>query len=111
MAIGSAPALCQDVSAAEFSWHIPQHLNIARACADDQRAADTALIVDDGASLSRFTFGDLTSLSRRFARVLADLDIGAGDRVGVMVPQGVEVVTAHLGSFRVGAVTVPLSVK
>jgi acetyl-CoA synthetase len=111
MAIGSASALCQDMSAPEFSWNVPQHVNIARACVDDQRAADTALIVDDGAAQSRFTFGDLTSLSRRFAQALSDLNIGAGDRVGVMVPQGVEVVTAHLGSFRIGAVTVPLSVK
>lgn len=111
MTTRSVAVLWQDLDAAEFAWHIPDRLNIATACLDDQRAEDVALIVDDGGPATRFTFGELTRLSRRFAGLLEALGIGAGDRVGVMVPQGAEVVTAHLGSFRAGAVTVPLSVK
>lgn len=111
MTIRSDAVLWQDLDAAEFTWQIPDRLNIARACLDDQCAEDVALIVDDGSTETRFTFGELACLSRRFAGFLDARGIGAGDRVGVMVPQGVEVVTAHLGSFRAGAVTVPLSVK
>jgi acetyl-CoA synthetase len=103
--------LWQDLLADEFRWQVPNRLNIAEACTDQQRAGDLALVVDEGETQSQFTFGELGSLSRRFAQVLNDHGIAAGDRVGVMVPQGVEVVTAHLGSFRVGAITVPLSVK
>ena len=106
MTTRSVAVLWQDLDAAEFTWQIPDRLNIARACLDDQRANDVALIIDDGGTETRFTFGELTCLSRRFAGFLEARGIGAGDRVGVMVPQGVEVVTAHLGSFRAGAVTV-----
>jgi acetyl-CoA synthetase len=101
----------QDLQVTPFTWQIPDKLNITRECVDDQRPDDLALIVDHGETHTRYSFGELASLSRRFARVLHDCGIGAGDRVGVMVPQGLEVVTAHLGSFRLGAVTVPLSVK
>jgi acetyl-CoA synthetase len=104
-------ALWQDLQATPFTWHVPDTLNIARACVDDQRPADVALIVDHGGTHTRYSFGELASLSRRFAGLLHDCGTSVGDRVGVMVPQGVEVATAHLGTFRLGAVTVPLSVK
>src|SRR5690349_8470420 len=107
----AARTVWQDLQATPFTWQIPDKLNIARACVDDQRADDLALIIDHGETHTRYSFGELASLSRRFAQVLHDCGIDAGERVGVMVPQGLAVVTAHLGSFRLGAVTVPLSVK
>jgi acetyl-CoA synthetase len=103
--------LWQSLDTDDFTWTIPDRLNIAEACTDYQATDDLALIVDTGDTAARFTFGELGILSRRFAQFLADQGVEAGDRVAVMVPQGVEVVTAHLGSFRRGAVTVPLSVK
>ncbi|MFE7721880.1 AMP-binding protein [Nocardia rhizosphaerihabitans] len=42
---------------------------------------------------------------------MTELELKTGDRIGVMVPQGLDVLTAHLGAFRTGIVTVPLSVK
>lgn len=103
--------LWQTLDSADFTWSIPNRLNIAEACTDHQASAAPALIVDRGDTADHFSFGDLGILSRRFAQFLAEQGIDAGDRVGVMVPQGVEVVTAHLGGFRRGAITVPLSVK
>lgn len=102
----------QDLDAAPFAWHIPDEFNIARACTEDQNPADAALIVDAGNGFGHeYTFGDVSALSRKFATVLSDLGLATGDRIGVMVPQGIEVLTAHLGAFRAGIVTVPLSVK
>ena len=101
----------QDLSATPFAWQIPDEFNIARACVDAQNPADPALIVDGEGFWHQYTFGEVAVLSRKFVTVLADLGIGAGDRIGVMVPQGIEVLTAHLGAFRAGVVTVPLSVK
>ena len=111
MTAAATRMLWQDLDRDGFQWCIPERMNIASACTDDQRGGDVALIVDDGATATRFTFTELGSLSRRFAGLLESRGLCAGERVGVMVPQGVEVVTAHLGSFRLGAVTVPLSVK
>ncbi|NMO04681.1 AMP-binding protein [Gordonia sp. TBRC 11910] len=108
----SRPSWWQDLTAPTFTWSVPDRFNIATACTDDQRREDLALIVDTGIRIDRYTFGDLTALSRRFASALTStLGLTAGDRIGIMVPQGVEVLTAHLGGFRAGVVTVPLSVK
>lgn len=101
----------QDLDAEEFSWTIPEKFNIAHACVDVQNPDDRALIVDSGQACVEYTFGELAALTRKFATVLKDLNLSPGDRVAVMVPQGVEVLTAHLGAFRSGMVTVPLSVK
>ncbi|MDV7241704.1 MULTISPECIES: AMP-binding protein [Rhodococcus] len=101
----------QDLDGDPFTWHLPDEFNITRACVDAQNPADPALIVDVGGFWHQYTFGEVVALSRKFVTVLADLGITAGDRIGVMVPQGIEVLTAHLGAFRAGIVTVPLSVK
>ena len=101
----------QDLDAEEFNWVIPKTFNITQACIDIQDSDARALIVDDGCVCVEYTFGEIDSLTRKFATVLKELGLSAGDRVGVMVPQGVEVLTAHLGAFRGGMVTVPLSVK
>lgn len=105
------PGWWQDLEATDFAWTVPDEFNIARECVDQQNPDARALIVDSGTEVTEYTFGELASLSRRFATVLHDLGISAGDRIGVMVPQGVDVLTAHLGAFRSGVVTVPLSVK
>ena len=106
-----APGWWQDLDAEDFVWQVPADLNIGRACVDDQDPEATALIVDTGDRVERHTFSALRDLSRSFAAGLSEFGIEAGDRIGIMVPQGLEVLTAHLGTYRAGAVTVPLSVK
>ncbi|EQM32347.1 hypothetical protein N601_17520 [Rhodococcus erythropolis DN1] len=101
----------QDLEAENFEWTVPEQFNIAHACVDVQNPDDLALVVDTGGHWSRYTFGEVATTSRKFATVLADLGLVSGDRVGVMVPQGIEVLATHLGAFRSGMVTVPLSVK
>lgn len=101
----------QNLETPEFRWAIPDRFNIAAACTDLQTSADTALIVDRGDTISSYTYGTLGELSRRFASAVHALGLERGDRVGIMVPQGLEVLTAHLGSFRAGMITVPLSIK
>ncbi|MDV6210233.1 AMP-binding protein [Rhodococcus erythropolis] len=101
----------QDLEAENFEWTVPEQFNIAHACVDVQNPDDLALVVDTGGHWSRYTFGEVATTSRKFATVLADLGLVSGDCVGVMVPQGIEVLATHLGAFRSGMVTVPLSVK
>ncbi|MBY4130202.1 AMP-binding protein [Rhodococcus fascians] len=101
----------QDLTTDTFEWNIPHEFNIASASVDHDGQDDLALVVDHGSHWDSYTFAEIGRLSRKFVTVLNDLDLAAGDRVAVMVPQGVEVLTAHLGAFRGGMVTVPLSVK
>lgn len=111
MSLSTVHAWWQDLNATNFQWAIPSSFNIAEACTDLQTAADPALIVDSGTSAETYSFGQLGILSRKFLGLLQRWGMNREDRVGIMVPQGVEVLTAHLGSFRGGFVTVPLSVK
>lgn len=86
----------QDLEAEHFEWAVPEHFNIAHACVDVQNPDDLALVVDTGGHWARYTFGEVATMSRKFATVLADLGLVSGDRVGVMVPQGIEVLATHL---------------
>lgn len=101
----------QDLEAESFEWTIPEKFNIGEACTDLQPQDDPALIVDSGDSARVFSFGELGHLSRKFVALLDSYGLESEDRVAIMVPQGIEVLTAHLGGFRGGFITVPLSVK
>lgn len=80
------------------------------ACADVHPATAPALITagaDDRATVA--TFGDLRRWSNQLANALAGLGVGAGDRVGVVVPQSLETGIAYLALFKLGAVALPLA--
>ncbi len=96
---------------ARFRWAIPKRFNIGLACADSQPAAEPALVTlgADGAR-RELTFGQTTALSNRLANALRGLGIGPGDRVAIILPQRVETALAHLAVFKLGAISVPMSV-
>ena len=70
-----------------------------------------AVHVENAQGVERtFTFADLKRLSDRFANALAGLGVRRGDRVGVILPQRIETVVAHVAIYKLGAVALPLSV-
>lgn len=94
----------------DFRWNIPSVYNIALECCDRQRPSRVALrhlAADD--EVRSYTFGDLKRLSDRFANALRHLGIERGDRVGIVVPQSPETAVAHLATYKLGAVALPLS--
>ena len=54
----------------------------------------------------RIAYKELNHLVNRFARALMDMGIGAGDKVGVSLPNIPQAFIANLAIFRIGAVTV-----
>ena len=56
-----------------------------------------------------WTYGELTDHVQRFAGALKGLEVRAGDRVAILMPDGLEAVCAILGAVWMGAVAVPLS--
>ncbi|WP_068255888.1 AMP-binding protein [Janibacter corallicola] len=92
-----------------FRWPIPERLNIGTACSTEQDQAALALIevVDD--EVRRYTFGDLTEGSDRLAAGLRDLGIRPGDRVAVMLPQGLACGIAHLATYKLGGIAIPMT--
>lgn len=95
----------------QFAWQIPSFYNIGVDLCD-KWAADAsrlALIHErrDG-TITRYTFADLRRLSNQTANLLASRGVQAGDRVGILLPQEPETAIAHLATYKIGAIAVPL---
>ncbi len=94
-----------------FEWTVPDRFNIARYTTERWAGSSRLALVavaEDGRE-RRYTFGDLDRTANRVANALAADGVGRGDRVAVTGRQCPESVLAHLGAWKVGAVTVPLS--
>ena len=102
-----------DEICASFRWEIPTHFNIAYEVCDKhrQRSNDIALFYEnDRGDTKSFTFGQIKSLSDRFANVLRALGVSRGDRVAIILSQRVETGIAHLAIYKIGAIALPLSI-
>ncbi|BBG03311.1 MULTISPECIES: non-ribosomal peptide synthetase [Pseudonocardia] len=71
-------------------------------------ATPTATAVVDGASGRRWTFAQLDARIDAVAATLAERGVTVGDRVGVLLPRGVDLVPVLAGVLRAGAACVPL---
>jgi len=104
-----------------WTWDIPEHFNAGAACTDahlgtpvEQRVAvicDGDPFAPDTAPDRRATFGELAHSSSRFAQLLRDLGIGAGERVLIRLPNCLDYSTVFLGAMKRGAVPVPTSIQ
>ena len=83
------------------AWTIPRL--IARRRRADPRVQ--ALVSDDRS----ITYAELDDASRALASRMVRAGVSKGDRVGLLMPNGIEWATAALAVMRVGAVLVPLS--
>jgi len=97
----------------DFHWKIPEKFNIGRAVADDWAARDPNRLALQHFSLDgnhrAMTYGELRDHSNRFANGLASLGVKAGDRVGILLPQGFATVIAHVAIYKLGAIALPLA--
>lgn len=97
----------------EFSWdQIPDDYNIAHDLLGKHEDPDQPALYHANSDGSRetYTFGDLDDLTDAFARGLADRGVERGDRVGVVVPQKPANPITHLACWKLGAISLPLSV-
>jgi acyl-CoA synthetase (AMP-forming)/AMP-acid ligase II len=63
-------------------------------------------LVDDGGTI---TFAQLDAATRALAARLVAAGVGKGDRVGLLMPNGIDWAVTALAAMRIGAVLVPLS--
>ena len=99
---------------ADWVWDVPEFLNIGVACTDAHRGTETwrrtAMIVEDDArGTSSITYGELADRTERFAQLLRNLEVRAGDRVLVRLPNSIDYPTAFFGTMKRGAIAVPTS--
>jgi acetyl-CoA synthetase len=98
---------------ARFRWAIPGRYNIATSCCDTwaMAAPERVAIIDvlpDG-RIETLTYRALQQSANRLANALRSRGISQGDRVAVMLPQGINVPIAHMAIYKLGAIAVPLA--
>ncbi|MCU4974075.1 AMP-binding protein [Halobacteria archaeon AArc-m2/3/4] len=96
-----------------FEWDVPETFNLGTVVEtnDDTPPETTALVhVDDAGETHRFTYGELEAAASALAAHLSDAGLESGDRIALCFPQSPELLVAHLATYRIGCLAVPLSV-
>jgi acetyl-CoA synthetase len=86
-----------------FEWEVPEEFNTATYICD--RWAE-----HDPERTGMYAFADLQRYASRLADFLAAQGVGEGDRVAVNGTQKVENLVTHLAAWKLGAMSVPLSI-
>lgn len=92
-------------------WQVPAQFNFARDVIDVLAREDRLglIFLDKSGNERRYTFGEVSRESARYAAALKTLGIRKGDKVLVVIPKRPEWLFAMLALLRVGAVAVPSS--
>jgi len=97
-----------------FEWEVPETFNISEAACERWAESDpdrVALSLNrpDGDHTS-YTFRAVNRKANKFAAYLDAEGVGVGDRIAINGTQCVESLAGHLAAFKLGAVSVPLTV-
>ena len=97
----------------EFRWAIPDRFNIGVAVCDAwaEREPDRVALIDYAAAGGTIfhTYGELRARSNALANGLRSLGVEPGDRVALLVPQGLDALAGHIAIYKLGAIAVPLA--
>lgn len=94
-----------------FAWEFPDEYNLAADLVGKHDPESPALYqaYPDGRR-ETYAFGDLDALSDRLANGLEERGVEHGDRVAVVMPQRPANLLTHLACWKLGAISLPLSV-
>ncbi|WP_341667423.1 acyl-CoA synthetase [Alcaligenes sp. SDU_A2] len=94
-----------------FRWLVPKHYNIAADTCDKwaDGSGRLALIqhMPDG-QVHRYSFDQLKRWSDALAAAWQIQGLKRGDRIGILLAQGLETALAHLAAYKIGAIAMPL---
>ncbi|SEG53554.1 acyl-CoA synthetase [Bosea lathyri] len=103
-----------DETLRRFAWRIPERFNIGTACSDrhaDGSGRPALIFEENDGQVATLSFDDLARASNRFANLLAHHGIGRGERVGILLPQSPQTAITHLGTYKLGAIALPLFIQ
>jgi len=97
----------------QFTWSIPETFNMAHWVCDRHADGTSRMALwceSERGDTSGYTFDDLQRLSNQLAHALLGLGVTRGDRIAILLPQRVETGLAHLAAWKIGAMSLPLSI-
>ncbi len=96
---------------AAHSWQVPERYNIAADVCDKHPRDKLALIHEDPEGNVREThWGELQDMADRFALRLLEEGVQRGDRVAMLLPPTPETAAAFLGTWKIGAILLSMSI-
>lgn len=95
---------------ARFRWPSPRRFNLAADTVDRWARTNPGSIALLEPKGRKVTYAQLSLLSMKWAVVLRAYGVSPGDRVAILFPQSLEAALAHLATYRIGAIALPLSV-
>lgn len=101
-----------DVMRRNFRWNLPATYNISESCCSRwaRHSPDRVALIhltEDGRE-QRWTYGMLERASNSLANAFAARGLQRGDRVGILLQQGPEVLICHFAAYKLGAIALPL---
>jgi acetyl-CoA synthetase len=98
---------------ANFKWEIPKKMNAAFYLCDahaDDKGKVAIFHEDHTGKKGKITFWELMRVTNRLANYLKAKGMEQGDRVAICLAQRPETLISHLGIWKAGGVSVPLTV-
>jgi acetyl-CoA synthetase len=96
---------------ARHRWQVPERYNIAAEVCDAQPGGKTAIVFEDHRGDQRtVSWEEERSLANRAANVLAAHGVEREDRVAICAPASPETAAMFLGTWKLGAILLSLSV-
>jgi acetyl-CoA synthetase len=97
-------------SARALGWKPGEPVSLGQTIVDRHAGSDRPALrwLGRGGEARRYTFDELARLTARFASVLRAQGVGRGDRVAGFMPRVPEMLIAMIGSWKAGAVYVPI---
>ncbi len=94
-----------------FRWPVPPEYNIGVDVCDKWVGEPSRIALIDATAEPpvQHTFVELARRSNRWANALANLGVGVGDRVAIILSQRLETALAHIAAYKLGAIAVPLA--
>ncbi|NUC71930.1 AMP-binding protein [Haloterrigena sp. SYSU A558-1] len=101
-----------DAASESFAWDVPDDFNAAADLVGKHDDGERVALyqVDDDGGHEAYTFDELDERSNAVANALASRGVEREDRVAVVVPQKPANVLTHLACWKLGAISLPLSV-
>ena len=109
--MSATESLTYDEAREAHRWRVPERYNIAAEVCDSQPGDRTAMVFEDFRGNQReVTWAEQRSLANRAANLLASRGVERGDRVAVCAPASPETAAMFLGTWKLGAILLSLSV-
>jgi acetyl-CoA synthetase len=97
---------------AGFRWQVPVRFNLGWDCCGRHASGSERLALyfeDEAGATFTFSFGDIQQAANRLSNALRALGVQRGDRVAIVLPQRPETAIAHIATYQMGGIALPLS--